>query len=61
MELDPPCVTCVMNNVLHVSRRVLPDNDSRFELLREITRRIDGKLQGTGLPPSRQGGRNFIP
>ncbi|MFP4482844.1 MAG: damage-control phosphatase ARMT1 family protein [Thermovirgaceae bacterium] len=44
MELYPSCITCVMNNVLHVSRRVLPDDDTRFELLREITRRIDGEL-----------------
>jgi hypothetical protein len=40
-----------MNNVLHVSRRVLPDDDSRFELIREITRRIDGELHRSSSAP----------
>lgn len=51
MEMYPPCVTCVMNNVLHVSRRVLPDDDSRFELLREVIRRFDGHLHSGSSAP----------
>lgn len=51
MELYPRCVTCVLDNVLHVSKRVLPDDESRFELLGEIIKRFDGHLHSGSSAP----------
>jgi len=39
MELYPACVTCVINNLLHVAERVLPDPQDQMTLLREVMER----------------------
>ncbi len=36
MELYPACVTCVVNNLLHVAEGVLPDPEDRMELMRRV-------------------------
>src|SRR6056297_3264694 len=36
MELYPPCVTCVVNNLLHIAEGVLPDAEDRMTLLRKV-------------------------
>ena len=40
MELYPPCVTCVVDNLLHIAEGVLPDPESRMELLRRVMERL---------------------
>lgn len=39
MELYPPCVTCVVNNLLHIAEGVLPDVEERMTLLRRVMER----------------------
>lgn len=39
MELYPPCVTCVMDNLLHIAEAVLPAHKDRMELLRRVMER----------------------
>ncbi|MBN1332472.1 MAG: DUF89 family protein [Synergistales bacterium] len=51
MELYPSCVTCVMNNLLHVAERVLPDPDDQMMLLREVMERIGPELKTCSSAP----------
>ena len=51
MELYPDCITCVINNLLHVAERVLPDPEAQMILLKKVMERFSPELRtGSSAP-----------
>ena len=51
MELYPDCITCVINNLLHVAERVLPDPEAQMILLKKVMERFSPELRTDSSAP----------